>query len=264
MKPKIWLTRALAQAASTRTLFESVGFEVLPVPILAIEPLVESADQQAIRDLILNFDRYDFALFVSQNAVAFGVPWLDQFWPQIPPHCRFLAVGSATQEALSSAGLPVMGDRLIGSAMNSELMLNLPELAEVKGKRIVVFRGQGGRTFLGDSLRSRGARVDYCELYKRQLPETAHGHVASAMQQGDAWLSVHSGEALIHLCALLRGHGEDWLQWPILVPGDRVAELAHKEGFEQVIVAVNATDIAMGAALQEALKNVIAATNNLK
>lgn len=258
MKPRIWLTRPKAQAAKTQLAFENLGFKVLSVPALEITPVDTSAAVQAIRQRILDFDRYDMAIFVSQNAVHYGCPWLDQFWPQLPTDCQFFAIGSATREALLDAGLPVVGAMAVSEAMNSESLLATEQMAQVRDQRILIFRGEGGRTHLGDSLQARGAQVDYCELYRRALPSAAGQAVAQALSEGDAWLSVHSGESLQNVVSLLQASKptsppDAWFSWPLLVPGQRVGELAAQMGFSQILVAENATDSAMCEALEKQL-----------
>ncbi|BFM09998.1 uroporphyrinogen-III synthase [Simiduia litorea] len=261
MKPRIWLTRPKVQSAHTQLAFEALGFNVLSVPVLEINPVERAEAVQAIRQRIVDFDRYDLAIFVSQNAVHYGCAWLDQFWPQLPTACRFFAIGSATRSALLDAGLPVIGAMTVSAAMNSEALLATEEMAQVQGKRIVIFRGEGGRTYLGDCLQARGAQVDYCELYTRALPADAHKTVVRAMDEGEAWLSVHSGESLQNLVALLKelkpisyqATPNIWLNWPVVVPGQRVAELAAQLGFTQILVAENATDNAMCEALKKQL-----------
>ena len=59
-------------------------------------------------------------------------------------------------------------------------------------------------------------------------------------------ISVHSGETLDNL---MSAGGAAWRHTPILVPGERVAQRAIEVGFQQVIVAENATDDAMLQAL---------------
>lgn len=255
MKPRLWLTRPAQQAPATARQFAALGFTVVPVPVLEVVPLAEAAQIHAARARILDFDRYDFAIFVSQNAVAYGAALLDDYWPQLPLHSRFLAVGQATAQALAVAGLPVVSKLPLNSAMNSEALLALPELAQVEGQQVLIFRGLGGRDHLAHSLRARGARVDYCELYRRQCPAQAARQVADALALGAAWLSAHSGESLHNVHALLQAQAPaaDWLQWPLLVPGARVAALAGELGFQQILTADNATDQAMVARLQQAL-----------
>lgn len=252
MPPRIWLTRPAAQADATTRAFTGCGFEVIAVPVLSISPLQDETELALIRTRIADFDRYHFVLFVSQNAVDLGAPWLDQYWPQLPEQPQFLAVGSATEQALHSAGLPVVGTLAVSSAMNSESLLALPQLQQLEHKKVLIFRGQGGRTLLAERLRERGAQVDYCELYQRQLPTSAQQRVAAAMAAGPAWLSVHSGESLQNLVTLLRAtETDDWLHWPLLVPGSRVAQIAQDLGFSDIVVAANATDVSMAQALQQ-------------
>ena len=257
MRPKIWLTRPTLQASATQLAFEGLGFTVVPVPVLQIKPVDTVAAVQAVREKILDFDRYDMAIFVSQNAVQYGCAWLDEFWPQLPEACEFYAIGSATRQALLDAGLPVLGEIAVNSAMNSESLLATPEMARVKHKQIIVFRGAGGRTHLGEQLEARGAKVDYCELYARALPDDAQQAVAQALDQGDAWLSAHSGESLQNLFTLLArattATTQAWRRWPLLVPGRRVEQLAVQLGFKNIIVAENAADNAMCEALAKQL-----------
>lgn len=255
MMPRLWLTRPAHQAEASAAAFSALGFSVIPVPALEIAPLSDAEQRQAVRNRILDFDRYSFAIFVSQNAVRYGAQWLDEYWPQLPLHSRFLAVGQATAEALKDAGLPVVAELPLTSAMNSEALLALPALQSVADQQIIIFRGLGGRTHLGDTLRARGARVDYCELYHRRAPAGLAAQVADALRQGPAWLVAHSGESLQHLHRALSAQAAagDWRRWPVLVPGERVAQLAKSLGYEKVLTADNATDTAMCARLQQAL-----------
>lgn len=56
---------------------------------------------------------------------------------------------------------------------DSEGLLSLPALQAVTGQRFLVFRGQGGRELLRETLQARGARVSVIELYRRECPVAA-------------------------------------------------------------------------------------------
>ncbi len=54
---------------------------------------------------------------------------------------------------------------------DSEAVIALPEFAAdaVRGRKVLIFRGDGGRELLADTLRERGASVEYVTCYRRYL-----------------------------------------------------------------------------------------------
>ncbi|MGD2173436.1 MAG: uroporphyrinogen-III synthase, partial [Gammaproteobacteria bacterium] len=152
-------TRPLHQQAALTALLERDGARVLSFPV--IEIVASGAPAK-------DFGGYDILLFVSRNAVDYGLREVDP--GSLPDRMQFGVIGAATREAL----LGLIGDpgpRLIESEpYNSEALLSAPALSIVAGKRILILRGQAGRNLLGDELTARGARVDYREVYRRELP----------------------------------------------------------------------------------------------
>jgi uroporphyrinogen-III synthase len=253
----VLVTRPIAQAAPWAKQLQALGASVTVQPMLAIEPLSDAASKQQITDRILAFAEYQKAIFVSQNAVDYGLQSLDQYWPQLPLDVVFFAIGNATAERLAEGveqGVWCSSHGATNSAMNSEALLAHERLQSIEGEKILIFRGKGGRTLLAEQLRARGAWVDYCELYQRQCPENASPRLDEDYRQTNkqAVVAVHSGETLTNLCRIIQAHDLCWLQEQLIVlPGQRVAEQAIAAGFGKVIVAENASHDSMIKALSE-------------
>ncbi|WP_041524406.1 uroporphyrinogen-III synthase [Gilvimarinus agarilyticus] len=252
---RVIITRPEPQASQWQKTLADQSLASVVVPVMEIVALDDSAAREQVKQLILNFDHYQKAIFVSRNAVSYGTDWLDTYWPQLPVGITYFAVGSATARQLEHADIPVSALGREDSAMNSEALLADPALQQVAGEKIVIFRGVGGRDVLAHTLRERGAQVDYCELYHRRLPTEAESCLLSVLPAGNGqWdiLSAHSGESLGNLTQLLHKHpavAREAFACPLLVPGERVAALARKAGFDHLLVAQNAGDNAMLAAL---------------
>ncbi len=271
---RVLVSRPRQQAAAWQNCLRQAGADTLSISLMSIEPLEEKAAIEAIKRVVMNMDHFQAAVFVSQNAVKYAFEWLDRYWPQLPVGVEYFAVGKATANALRSHGLTAAE---AGEAMNSEALLALPSLQKVNGKKIAVFRGQGGRPFLGEKLVQRGAQVQYCEMYRRQLPPDSaellaasdfgrnigynfgnSGGMRGAKKEVQDVISVHSGETLANLIAVIESFGgygatspseNSFKDLPLLVPGQRVAALAGEKAFKKVIIAENATDKAMLTAL---------------
>lgn len=260
---RVLVTRPLPQAEPWCERLRELGIKALTVPVLALNPVTDEAQRQAIKNVVLDFDVYQKAIFVSQNAVDFAMQWLEDYWPQLPQGIRYFAVGETTAARCRHHGLTVSALETANRGdMNSESLLQAAELQQVRGEKIVIFRGCGGRGKMAEVLRSRGAQVTYCELYQRRIPIQAQAQLRAFFMDPETWqshlvIALHSGESLEHFVSVLLALTQDptfapaqcVLQLPVLVPGERVTELAKAKGFAKVITAENATDKAMTAAL---------------
>lgn len=252
----ILVTRPVQQAEPWADRLRAMGAKVNVISLLDIVSLQSPEEVQSIKNCVMNLDLYHKAIFVSQNAVEQGFEWIDRYWPQLPVRVNFFAIGEVTAQLLQSYGVTVtdLAQCQLGN-MTSEALLQSPSLQKVDGEKIVIFRGQGGRTHLGDSLSARGARVDYCELYARQLPKDAQTKLAAHLAAASELQIVvlHSGETLDNFVSLLQQLAIDnepkARDFYVLVPSERVLQAALAAGFKQVVAAANATEAGMLQAL---------------
>lgn len=248
----IVVTRPKAQAEPWAERLRTLGAETSVISLLEIVPVSEETQVRAIKNRILDFDLYSKAIFVSQNAVEHGFEWLENYWPQLPYGVDFFAVGETTAKQLQERGIKVtdLAQSQTG-AMTSETLLQSPALQSVAGEKILIFRGLGGRPHIGQVLSERGAHVDYCELYERLLPAESYQAFGQllANSQGNLVVVLHSGEALENLQKIVRqvtvNSNETMVNIDLLVPSQRIFELAKAAGFARVSAAQNATEASM-------------------
>jgi uroporphyrinogen-III synthase len=228
----IAITRPLDQAQPLADLVRRAGGEPVLFPLLEI---VAVDDYAAFEGVVDRLESFDWAFFISTNAVQHGLPRL-LARRALPSSLRCAAVGPATAAELGAFGIPRV---LIPSGrFDSESLLNLPEMQAVAGKRCVIFRGVGGRDVLAQTLRERGAEVEFAECYQRANPMRDAGELARLWQNdGLQALVVTSSEALRNLLALA-GRGADWLQaTPLFVNHPRIAETAAAQGLQAITAA---------------------------
>lgn len=251
---QVLVTRPQSQALDLIAALKHASAEVIAYPLMAIESIVEQDEVsavQAIKRAVMDLDQYQHAIFISTNAVDCAFYWVEQYWPQLPVGIEYYAIGAATAARLNAHGLE---SQAAAGSMNSEALLALPSLQHLAAKKVIIFRGVGGREHLAEVLRQRGAQLDYCEVYRRATVTPATGSLRQLLQKGDDLvLTVSSGETLENLMQLAKVDAvEKALKLlPLLVPGKRVAELARQQGFTQVLVAENASVKAFLAELEK-------------
>ena len=221
------VTRPERQAAAFATRIAALGGAPLIWPAIVIVPPLDTAPLARAHAALAS---YDIAVFVSANAVEYGAP-APRDWPD---HLIPFAPGPATAEAL--AGVGIAGARVPTTTHDSEGLLQLPELAELDGRRVVVFRGEGGREFLGNALRTRGAVVDHVTCYRRVAPTAGTEGLVEALKRGEAnALTLTSAEGLDNLVAALPAEGRELLaRIPVFAGHPRIAERARERGLRAV------------------------------
>ena len=204
----IVVTRPRAQAAALAAAIEAAGGQALLFPLLEISP---AADPAGLDRAVAELKNYRLAVFVSPNAVAYALPLILAAGPW-PAGLTPAAVGPGTVKALAERGID--GCLVPARRFDSEGLLELPELAasRVAGQRVAIFRGDGGRELLAETLRQRGAQVDCLTCYRRSGPPLDSADLLDA-----------EGRALLQ-------------HTPVFVPHARIAETARALGLDKIIL----------------------------
>lgn len=230
----IVVTRPREQAAGLAARLEAAGARAILFPAVEI---ADAGDLGAARRIIGRLAQFDLAAFVSPTAVSRAFALIGAW----PPGLRAAAVGQGSARALERHG--VRNIVVPAAGADSEALLATPELAEVRGKRIAVFRGEGGRELLGETLEARGALVEYAEVYRRVRP------AADARPLLEAWsrhsvdaVTITSAAGLRNLFELLREAGGEagtaaLRSTPLFAGHERVAAEARRLGVGEVQVA---------------------------
>ncbi|MGA4528821.1 Uroporphyrinogen-III synthase [Pseudomonas oleovorans subsp. oleovorans] len=245
---RLLLTRPAEDCAALAQTLAAQGVVSHCMPLLAIEALDETPEQ---RSAFADLQRYCAVIVVSKPAARIGLQLLAQHGAPTPD-LPWFSVGAATAAVLAEQGLgvhfPDLGD-------DSEALLALPALQQAiaaPAPRVLILRGEGGREFLAERLRSQGVSVDYLPLYRRVLPQYAPGELSRQVRAERLnGLVVSSGQGFEHLLQLA---GDDWpalARLPLFVPSPRVAEQARAAGAQIVVDCRGASAAALQAALEQ-------------
>jgi uroporphyrinogen-III synthase len=239
----VLVTRPAAQAERLGEAIEAAHGRPILFPCVEI---AGPADPAAVQAQLQRAGDCQLLLFVSANAVDYAFALLPD---TLPASQQIAAIGDATAARLAHYGLDAT---LVPQRFDSEGLLALPELADMSGQRVLILRGNGGRELLADTLRARGATVDYAEVYQRLLPQRSATNLVAGWERWIDAVTVTSAEILDNLITLLGEAGTTKLQQtPLVVVSERLAEHARQCGCRKLYLAANAGDDAVLRALCE-------------
>lgn len=259
MAGAVIITRPLAQAESLAARVTALGRRAEILPLLDISPL---PDQSALQAALARLDHYTLVAFVSPNAIDAAFAHIAHW----PAGVTAAVVGEGSRAALAARGVPNIVSPADSAHSDSEHLLASLDLAALRGKPVLIIRGESGRELMGDGLRAAGAVVEVVPAYRRSVPALTPQLAATLrrlLAQQNDWI-ITSSEALRGLVGLLQQLD---LQHPdamphnsvvamqqqhLIVPHARIAETANNLGFSKLTLT-GSGDERLLAALQSRL-----------
>ena len=226
----ILITRPAHQAQSLSEKIKNIGYNVIMCPMLEIIGIKKLS---ALKKIMNRLSTYDIAIFISSNAVE-NIPSLQSYlWPT---HVETIAMGTGTASTLSKYGIPV--NFYPKQIFNSESLLALPILQAVKNKKIILFRGAGGKKTIARVLKMRGAILTELITYRRTLPSYGSLSFADTIDI----IICTSCTSLKNLLTLYPAS----INMQLLVVSQRIADFARTLRFVKMpLIADNASDQAI-------------------
>ncbi len=226
---RVVVTRARAQASGLAATLRALGAEVVELPSIRIEPLMESEETQRA---VAAIGEYALVCVTSPN----GAHLLFEALANAGLDARALggtgvtgttiaAIGPGTARALVEHGISadVVPEKFVAEALIEALAP-----VEVKGRRVLVARAAEARDVLPDALRERGAEVDVVALYEtvREDPDPA---AIEAARDAD-YVTFTSSSTVRNLVEAL---GDDFPRGARIVSiGPITSETAREAGLE--------------------------------
>ena len=220
--------------------------EILSLPLLTIVP---KSDGHLADHIATTLSDADLAIFVSPNAIESVMRLLERDWQDFSKKIIPIGVmGGSSHFALKNHGVgsedkptPII---IPGNNENWDSEGLWKELQSLKwnwqGKKVVIFKGEGGRDWLADTLKKAGATVEAISTYTRvplDIDNPAWQLVREMDLSKSLWL-LTSSEAVRYLGEVMKDQFTQNLNVAsALCPHHNIADAAEMIGFGEVFTS---------------------------
>lgn len=224
-KPMVILTRQHRYLGNTAAILQRLDFQPTHVPTLQVHVI----NSPFLLNAFANLTQYTDILFVSRNAVEIAMPMI-QSQGGLPESVRVMAVGSETAKQLYGFDIKALFPN-VGNGV--EALLNVAQLADLSGRKILVVRGEHGLDWPAEEMRRRGANVDQAFAYRQSLPEASQSELLSCMAQNTdlAGVFAHSVQSLENLMSISSDSRGRILLATLVAGSQRIADEAVRQGW---------------------------------
>jgi uroporphyrinogen-III synthase len=236
----IVITRPAGESQRLAALIREAGGVPLLYPAIEI---LDAPDPGALDAVIDKLDDFDLAIFISPSAVDKAMTRIAAR-RALPMRLRCAAIGPGGVRALQRFGVAeVIAPDAYARRYDSESLLASKFMQSVAGRRMVIFRGDGGRDLLGATLTARGATVEHVTCYRRGKPSFDAAPLIRAWVNNEvAAVIVTSSEGLRNFYDRLGVAGQAAMrQTPVVVPHPRIAAAARELGMTRVVESASAS-----------------------
>ena len=211
---------------------------IVSLPLLTIAP---KGDDVLVGQITSALKTADLAIFVSPNAIECTMRLLEQAWQDFSDKPLPIGVmGGSSMVALKNHGIGIESNptKVILPQKNAQwdsegLWTELQKLQwDWSSKNILIFKGEGGRDWLAETLKQAGAQVEAFSVYARvplDLNSPAWNDIHEMDFSKSLWL-LTSSEAVRYL-------GQAKLPLDLataICPHHNIADAAEQIGFGEV------------------------------
>jgi uroporphyrinogen-III synthase len=220
--------------------------KIISLPLLTIVP---KNDDQLTEHITVALSDADLAIFVSPNAIECVMRLLKRSWDELAKKPIPIGVmGGSSEQALRNHGIGLAGSSTSiiipqhHEQWDSEgLWLELQKRNwDWVGRKVVIFKGEGGREWLADTLKKAGASIEPISVYSR-VPLDLDSPVWEAIQEMDfsqsLWL-LTSSEAVRYLGKVMKDQFLQTLHTASAICSHhQIADAAEQIGFGEVFTS---------------------------
>ena len=236
------LTRAIeASGVGKRSLPE-----ILSLPLLTIVP---KSDEHLADHIATVLSNADLAIFVSPNAIESVMRLLERDWQDFSKKIIPIGVmGGSSHLALKNHGIgleenptPIIIPKNNENWDSEGLWHELQALQwNWQKKKVVIFKGEGGRDWLADTLTKAGAAVEAISTYSR-VPldlDNPAWHLVREMDLSKSLWLLTSSEAVRYLGEVMKDQFiQNLNSASALCPHHNIADAAELIGFGEVFTS---------------------------
>lgn len=179
---RIVVTRARSQAGELSARFEGLGAQVFEFPTIEIQP---PRDFGPLDKAIHELDSFGWLVFTSVNGVEAFLDRLahhDLDVRSVPRTAKIAAIGPATAERISAAGLRV---DVVPKEYRAESLLEEVSESSLEGERVLIPRAKVAREVLPERLREAGADVVVSPAYESVPADTGRVDLTASLEAGE-------------------------------------------------------------------------------
>lgn len=240
MTPTLLLIRPEGHNDALMAEFSTVDWRVVEMPLTRIDA-IDGGEKE--RQLVMDLDRFDHVIFVSQHAVRTALPRLAALWPQWPLGLRWYAVGASTAKAMEKEGI---GHVVFPAVSGSAGLLSLEDFRDPAGTVALIVKGVDGLDDLENTLRKRGATVHSLTTYRRvQCMPGVIDDVASGCV-----VPVYNSTVLSALKSILARVPDH--RRVLVAVSERIASEASAMGFQKVLISSDVGQDAVATCIEDA------------
>lgn len=251
-------TRPKHQSEALSDAVRQAGGQVVGFPVLSIV----SVDTAAV-------DLQAFSIFVFTSVNAVSHFFERHAVADFPNAAKVFAIGQATHQALQAecAQITEICIQSPDAQFDSESLLTAPDLQALAGQKVLLIKGEGGRTLIAQTLSKRGAEVQDYVLYSRK---PARFCVVNWFQfkLSRTPINVVLATSVESLQSLLNGveknakKDQAWLLLrPLVVFSERIAQFATAQGWQGEILLASPSNESLLATLTRYVERVSAENN---